>query len=257
MRTASLLFAPLLLVPAAIAQQAAPPAGTSAPSTQTAPAAPAPLPDSPDLNVKPTIQPTGPTAVFDTTMGRMTCRLFSKEAPATTANFVGLATGTRDWTNPETHAKEHGVSLYNGTTFHRVIPGFMVQGGDPLGTGAGGPDYMFPDEIVPGLTFDVPGRLAMANAGPNTNGSQFFITEAPQPTLDGSYSIFGQCDDAAVSVVKAIARVERDSNDKPLTPVVLTRVTIVAEGQSLPPVPTPASVPAQTGATPAPAGAPQ
>ncbi len=216
--------------------------------TQAPPSGLAPLPDSPDTNIKPALQPIGPTAVFDTSMGRMTCRLFQKEAPATVANFVGLATGTKDWTNPDTRAKQHGVALYNGTTFHRVIPGFMIQGGDPLGTGMGGPDYAFPDEIMPGLIFDVPGRLAMANAGPNTNGSQFFITETPQPSLDGSYSIFGQCDDATVTVVKAIARVERDSNDKPLTPVTLNTVTIVPEGQPLPASPA-ASNPA--GSTPA------
>ncbi len=232
------------LAGSATAQQSPGSAGSSSatPATpQTSqPATSAPLPDSPDSAVKPALQPTGPTVVFDTTMGRMICRLFSKEAPVTVANFVGLATGSKDWTNPETHAREHGVPLYNGTTFHRVIPGFMIQGGDPLGTGMGGPDFMFADEIVPDLTFSVAGRLAMANSGPNTNGSQFFITEAPQPSLDGNYSIFGQCDDPAVSVVRAIARVERDSNDKPLTPVVLSKVTIVPEGQPLPAVPTPA-----------------
>ena len=242
----SFVCASFLFAGSTVAQQAASPA----PAGQATTGTPAALPDSPDLNVKPTVQPTGPTAVFDTSMGRMTCRLFDKAAPVTTANFVGLATGTKDWTNPETHAKQHGVALYNGTTFHRVIPGFMIQGGDPLGNGMGGPDYAFPDEIVPGLTFDVPGRLAMANAGPNTNGSQFFITETPQPSLDGSYSIFGQCDDAAVTVAKAIARVERDSNDKPLTPVTLNTVTIVPEGQPLP-------APPVSTAQPAPAAKPQ
>lgn len=241
----SLLYVPFLLSAGSLAQQATtpPPAEQSAPSTTSAP-----LPDSPDLSAKPVFQPTGPTAVFDTSMGRLTCRLFQKEAPTTVANFIGLANGTKDWTNPDTRAKQHGVALYNGTTFHRVIPGFMIQGGDPLGNGMGGPDYAFADEIVPGLTFDVPGRLAMANSGPNTNGSQFFITETPQPSLDGSYSIFGQCDESTVTVVKAIARVERDGNDKPLTPVTLNTVTIVAEGQPLPAVPgASAAVPATSG----------
>ena len=236
-----IFLVPLLLPLGVFAQQAASPAETG--NTPRQAAAPAPLPDSPDASVKAPLQPTGPTAVFDTSMGRMTCQLFSKEAPATVANFVGLAEGTKDWTNPDTRVKEHGVPLYNGTPFHRVIPGFMIQGGDPLGTGAGGPDYMFPDEIVPDLTFNVPGRLAMANSGPNTNGSQFFITEAPQSSLDGNYSIFGQCSDSTVSIVKAIARVERDSNDKPLTPVLLTKVTLVPEGHPLPAAPAASAAP--------------
>ncbi len=179
-------------------------------------------------------------------MGRMTCKLFTKEAPLTTANFTGLATGTRDWTDPTSHKKQHAKPLYNGTTFHRVIPGFMIQGGDPVGDGTGDPGYAFADEIVPDLTFSVPGRLAMANSGPNTNGSQFFITEAPQPSLDGSYSIFGQCDDASVTVEKAIAQVDRNASDKPLTPVTLNRVTIVPVGEAVPPVPAPAAPTAST-----------
>ena len=230
------LFPWLALGGAAFAQQAST-SSTAQAQTQSKAPVPAPLPDSPDSGVKPALQPTGPTVVFDTSMGRMTCRLFQKEAPATTANFIGLASGTKDWTNPATHEKEHGVPLYNGTTFHRVIPGFMIQGGDPIGNGTGDPGYMFPDEIVTGLGFDVPGRLAMANSGPNTNGSQFFITEAPYPSLDGNYSIFGQCDDSSISVVKAITHVERDPNDKPLVAVTLSKVTIVPEGQPLPAAP--------------------
>ncbi len=190
------------------------------------------------------LQPTGPTVVFDTSMGRLTCKLFTKEAPLTTANFIGLATGTRDWTDPVSHKKQHAKPLYNGTTFHRVIPGFMIQGGDPVGDGTGDPGYAFADEIVPDLTFSVPGRLAMANSGPNTNGSQFFITETPQPSLDGSYSIFGQCDDASVTVEKAIAQVDRNGSDKPLTPVTLNKVTIVPAGEAVPAAP--GSVPAQS-----------
>jgi peptidyl-prolyl cis-trans isomerase A (cyclophilin A) len=256
---------------AAYAQQSTTPPVATTPPAQTAPAptnpsetpappdAPTPqaaspaLPDSPDATIAPVLIPSGPTVVFDSSMGRMTCKLFSKQAPETTANFIGLATGTKDWTNPATHQKEHNVPLYNGTTFHRVIPGFMIQGGDPVGDGTGDPGYMFNDEIVPGLTFNVPGRLAMANSGPNTNGSQFFITVAPQPTLDGNYSIFGQCDDPTVSVANAIASVERDPNDKPLTPVTLNKVTIVPEGQPLPPVPAAAAVPVAAPATAPPA----
>jgi peptidyl-prolyl cis-trans isomerase A (cyclophilin A) len=219
----SLLLAPVLAA-AAFAQQATPP--------------PAPLPDSPDAQVKAPLLPTGPTAVFDTTMGRMTCKLYAQEAPETVANFIGLATGTKDWIDPKTHRKVHGRSLYNGTTFHRVIPNFMIQGGDPIGTGEGDPGYMFADEFNPDLNFDVPGRLAMANSGPGTNGSQFFITEVPTPHLNQKHTIFGQCDDASLLIEQSIARVETGEQDKPVTPVILTRVTIVPEGQPLPAAPT-------------------
>ncbi len=213
--------------------------GSFAQQTTPPPAAPAELPDAPTSNAPVVLQPTGPTAVFDTSMGRITCKLFEKEAPETVANFVGLANGTKDWTDPATHKKIHNKPYYNGTTFHRVIPDFMIQGGDPTGTGMGDPGYAFKDEFNPNLNFDVPGRLAMANSGPDTNGSQFYITEAPYESLNQKYNLFGQCDDAGIGVVKSIARVERDSNDKPITPVVLNKVTIVPDGKPLPPVPTP------------------
>lgn len=167
-----------------------------------------------------------PTAVFETTMGTLRCKLFPKEAPKTVANFIGLAEGTKDWTDPATGQKKHGVPLYSGTIFHRVIPDFMIQGGDPLGTGTGDPGYRFEDEIVPSLTFDRPGRLAMANAGPGTNGSQFFITEKPTPWLNGHHTIFGQCDDASVELVKKIARVPKGPGDKPVTPVRINKIVI-------------------------------
>lgn len=215
------------------AQQSAPPATPPA----TTPAANQELPDSPDTQAHVSPQPTGPTAVLDTSMGRITCKLFSKEAPKTVENFVGLAEGTKDWTDPATHKKMHGKPLYDGTQFHRVIPEFMIQGGDPTGTGMGDPGYMFEDEFDPNLNFDVPGRLAMANSGPNTNGSQFFITEVPTEYLNGKHTIFGQCDDSSILVVKSIARVERDSNDKPIDPVILKKVTIVPDGQPLPVAP--------------------
>ena len=166
----------------------------------------------------------------------MTCKLFDKQAPEAVANFVGLAQGTKEWTDPATKQKVSGKPCYDGTTFHRVIPGFMIQGGDPLGTGEGDPGYMFKDEFDPALNFDVPGRLAMANSGPDTNGSQFFITEAPADYLDQKYTIFGQCDDSSVLVVKSIARVNRDSKDKPIDPVVLKKVTIIPAGQPVPAV---------------------
>src|SRR5215510_9070241 len=118
-----------------------------------------------------------PAAIIDTTAGKLNCTLFPKQAPIGVDNFIGLATGSKDWTSPTTHEKKHGVSLYDGTIFHRVIPEFMIQGGDPTGTGRGDPGYKFKNETSPDLTFDRPGRLAYANAGPDTNGSQFFITE--------------------------------------------------------------------------------
>lgn len=175
-------------------------------------------------------------AIFETSEGTVVCRLFEKEAPKTVANFVELAEGKREWTHPTTRKKSKD-RLYDGTIFHRVIPDFMIQGGDRLGTGGGDPGFYFDDEFSPALRFDVPGRLAMANSGPDTNGSQFFITEAPQPELNGKHTIFGQCDAHSVLIVSSITRVQRNADDKPLTPVVLTKVTIVPVGQALPPVP--------------------
>ena len=200
---------------------------------------PAQLPDSPGASIQPRVAavPTGPTVVMDTTAGRLSCKLFDKEAPLATSNFVQLAEGTKDWVDPNTNKKVHGQRFYDGTTFHRVIPGFMIQGGDRKGDGTGDAGYYFENEVSPNLTFDVAGRLAMANAGPNTNGTQFFITEAPQPELDGKYSLFGQCDDRSVELVKTIARVDRNSSDKPFTDVVVKKVTVVRDGQPIPPEP--------------------
>jgi peptidyl-prolyl cis-trans isomerase A (cyclophilin A) len=209
----------------------------AAQAQQSTPTAPADLPDAPTANVPVSVAPNGPTAVMDTSMGRITCQFYEKQAPLAVANFVGLATGTKDWTDPATRKVQHRKPLFNGTTFHRVIPEFMIQGGDPTGTGMGDPGYAFNDEVDPNLNFDRPGRLAMANSGPNTNGSQFFVTEAASDSLNGHYTLFGQCNDASVQVVKAIARVPRNSDDKPLTPVVLQKVTIVPEGQPVPPPP--------------------
>ncbi|MGA7892017.1 MAG: peptidylprolyl isomerase, partial [Candidatus Sulfotelmatobacter sp.] len=151
-----------------------------------------------------------PTAVFDTTVGKLRCTLFEKETPITVKNFIDLATGAKDWTNPVSHATKHNTPLYDGTIFHRVIPDFMIQGGDPRGDGTGDPGYTFKDEFVSTILFDRPGRLAMANSGPNTNGSQFFITEVPTPHLNGRHTIFGQCDEASVTLVKQIARMATD-----------------------------------------------
>jgi peptidyl-prolyl cis-trans isomerase A (cyclophilin A) len=167
-----------------------------------------------------------PTAIIDTTAGKLRCTLFEKETPETVANFVGLASGTKDWKNPASHVTKHGVPLYDGTIFHRVIPNFMIQGGDPAGNGSGDPGYTFRDEIVPTLKFDRPGRLAMANSGPNTNGSQFFITEVPTAHLNGRHTIFGQCDDASVALVKQIARMGKDENDRPFRPIKINHISI-------------------------------
>jgi peptidyl-prolyl cis-trans isomerase A (cyclophilin A) len=176
-----------------------------------------------------------PTAIIDTTAGKMTCTLFPDKAPIGVANFIALARGTKDWTNPSTGRPMHGVPLYNGTIFHRVIPGFMIQGGDPLGDGRGDPGYRFKNETSPDLTFDRPGRLAYANAGPNTNGSQFFITEQAftgqqAEMLNGKYTIFGQCDDASVDLVKKVAAMPRDQNDRPDEPVKINKITILHAG---------------------------
>jgi peptidyl-prolyl cis-trans isomerase A (cyclophilin A) len=163
-------------------------------------------------------------ATLVTSRGEIRVQLFSDTAPETVENFVGLATGSKPWTDPRTGA-EQSRPLYEGTIFHRVIPQFMIQGGDPLGNGRGGPGYTFEDEVGGPHRFDRPGRLAMANAGPNTNGSQFFITQAPTPWLDGKHTIFGQVV-GGMEVVDSIAAIDRDAQDRPLEEQVLERVVI-------------------------------
>jgi len=166
------------------------------------------------------------TAVIETSMGTMHCELFPKVAPRNVANFIGLAEGTKEWKHP-LNGRTVRFHLYDGTVFHRVIPGFMVQGGDPAGNGAGSPGYYLPDEIKD-VTFDKPGRMALANDGRDRNGSQFFITETPQPSLSGKFTIIGQCDPESVAIVKKIARVPRDkaNNDRPFDPPKIVKVTI-------------------------------
>jgi peptidyl-prolyl cis-trans isomerase A (cyclophilin A) len=186
-----------------------------------------------------------PTAIIDTTAGKLTCTMFPDVAPIGVENFIGLASGTKDWKNPVSGATKHGVPLYDGTIFHRVIPGFMIQGGDPAGNGSGDPGYKFKNEVSSEVVFDKPGRLAYANAGPNTNGSQFFVTEVPVMYLNGNYTIFGQCDDASVELVKKIARMARDPNDKPYSPVKINHITIV-RGGAKPAAAAPAKKPAAT-----------
>jgi peptidyl-prolyl cis-trans isomerase A (cyclophilin A) len=164
-------------------------------------------------------------ATLKTTEGDVVVKLYAKDAPNTVANFVGLSTGEKDWTNPANRSLVKGSPLYRGTIFHRVIVGFMVQGGDPLGTGFGDPGYKFEDEFQSGRKFDKVGLLAMANSGPNTNGSQFFITTSTPHYLDHKHTIFGEVV-KGYEVVEKISRVDRDGSDKPRVDVVLTDVTL-------------------------------
>ena len=167
----------------------------------------------------------GTYATFDTTEGRIVCRLFEKEAPKTVANFTELAEGKREWTHPKTRQKD-SARLYDGTVFHRVIPDFMIQGGDPLGTGTGGPGYQFADETRGSPhRFDRAGKLAMANAGPNTNGSQFFITVAGTEWLTGKHTIFGEVVEGQ-DIVDRISKAPRGPQDRPAKEVRLNSVTI-------------------------------
>lgn len=163
-------------------------------------------------------------AIFHTSKGEITCILYEKEAPKTIDNFVGLANGTREWKDSGTGEKLK-KRFYDGLIFHRVITDFMIQSGDPEGTGRGGPGYSFEDEFDPDLKFDKPGRLAMANAGPNTNGSQFFITHVPTPWLNNKHTIFGQVVEGQ-DVVNTIGKVKKDRRDKPLEDVVIQKLEI-------------------------------
>ncbi|HKF20848.1 MAG TPA: peptidylprolyl isomerase [Candidatus Angelobacter sp.] len=236
-RAALILF---ILNVAAAAQTASP----TAPQTKKAPA-----------KGTTTTTAKAPQAILHTTAGEMKCELFPDKAPKAVDNFIGLATGKKDWINPLTGQKVQGKPLYDGVIFHRVIPGFMIQGGDPIGTGNGTPGYKFDSELHADLLFDRPGRLAMANSGANTNGSQFFITEDQRPPLNPcleeagcdkpfappnnhvakgwGYTIFGQCDAATVALVTKIAqgpcrgRVCDGSNPRPDNPVKITHIEIL------------------------------
>jgi len=165
------------------------------------------------------------TATLKTTLGTITLKLFPETAPQTVENFIGLATGSKEWQDPKTREKVKGRSLYQGTIFHRVIPDFMIQGGDPLGTGTGGPGYRFACETKPTDSFSREGILAMANAGPNTNGSQFFITVKPTPWLNGNHTIFGEVTEG-MDVVRAISMADRDRMDRPKTEIKIESITI-------------------------------
>jgi peptidyl-prolyl cis-trans isomerase A (cyclophilin A) len=166
------------------------------------------------------------TATLHTTAGDIRVNLFGDRAPKTVRNFTELALGSREWTNPATRQKT-SEPLYNGTIFHRVIPRFMIQGGDPLGQGYGGPGYQFGDEFHPELVFDRPYLLAMANAGPGTNGSQFFITVVPTPHLNRKHTIFGEvADDDSRTVVNQIANTKTGRNDRPVNDVTINSVEV-------------------------------
>jgi cyclophilin family peptidyl-prolyl cis-trans isomerase len=222
----------------------------SAQTSSTAPKSTATKPAVTKPATKPTAAPPAASnapvqAIFQTTMGDITCTLFPDKAPVTVANFIGLATGKKDWKNPASGVTMHNKPLYDGTIFHRVIPNFMIQGGDPLGNGTGGPGYDFKDEFSD-LTFDQSGRLAMANSGPGTNGSQYFITEVPTPHLNGKHTIFGQCDNP--ELVKQITRLATDPrNDRPFNPPKITHMQIVDPRHPAPT--TPAKKPAAATST--------
>jgi peptidyl-prolyl cis-trans isomerase A (cyclophilin A) len=171
---------------------------------------------------------TGTYARFETSEGTFRIRLFDKEAPKTVENFVGLAEGTKEWRDPASGENKR-EPFYDGVIFHRVINGFMIQGGDRLGQGTGGPGYKFADEFHPSLRHSKAGILSMANAGPNTNGSQFFITLGPTPHLDNRHSVFGEVVDG-LDVVRKIGAVPTGGQDRPVKPVVITRLTIEREG---------------------------
>jgi peptidyl-prolyl cis-trans isomerase A (cyclophilin A) len=201
----------LVAVPAAFAQEK-----KAAQKTETKAAAPK--------------LPPGVYAHFQTSMGDFTCELFETQTPVTVANFIGLAQGTKEYTDPRTKQKTTGKPYYDGTVFHRIVEGFMIQGGDPLGNGTGEPGYVFKNETTPQLKYDREGRLAMANRGPDTNGSQFFVTLAPKDFLNGGYTIFGQVVEG-MDVVHKIGSVPTKAGpggekSTPLTPVTLRKVTI-------------------------------
>ena len=182
-------------------------------------------PDSPAPPIETLVPGAGELrATFETSMGNITVKLFEKEAPRTVANFVALATGQVEWTDPE-NGQKTTRPLYSGTQFHRVIPEFMIQGGCPMGRGTGGPGWQFGDEFAPGLRHDRPGVLSMANRGPSTNGSQFFLCEVPTPHLDGKHAVFGYVIEG-VELIGKIARVPAGAGNRPNTPVALNKIAV-------------------------------
>jgi peptidyl-prolyl cis-trans isomerase A (cyclophilin A) len=235
----------LAVAPAAAQTSTAKPAPQTqkpAPAKPAAPATakPAPATEKPAAATAKPVEPAAPAATakqygpgiyahFTTNLGNFIVRFFDKDAPITVQNFVGLAEGKKQWTDPKTNRPVRRP-YYNNLTFHRIIPKFMIQGGDPTGTGMGGPGFKFNDETSPKLKHDRPGIVSMANAGPNTNGGQFFVTVAPYPSLDGKYSIFGEVVEG-LDIVIAISQVpttgpKGDPPNKPLKPVVMKTVRI-------------------------------
>jgi peptidyl-prolyl cis-trans isomerase A (cyclophilin A) len=183
------------------------------------------LPDAPQATAAALVQPNGPSVIIDTSMGRITCQFYQRQAPKAVANFIALAEGTKDWTDPTTRKVQHNKPFYDGTVFHRVIPDFMIQGGCPEGSGRGGPGYKFVDEFHPTLKHTKGGFLSMANSGPNTNGSQFFVTVAATPWLDNRHSIFGEVIEG-YDVVEKISKLPRDSSDRPRKEVKINSLKI-------------------------------
>jgi peptidyl-prolyl cis-trans isomerase A (cyclophilin A) len=222
----SIIVAALAVMPLVAQTTTAPARRGTAPPAQ--PAAPAPAAEAAAPAASATNFGPGTYAHFTTTKGDFTVRFLDQDAPKTVANFVGLATGRTAWKDPRTKAMVHRP-YYSNVLFHRVIPNFMIQGGDPAGTGMGGPGYEFADEISSKHRHDKPGIMSMANHGPNTNGGQFFITVAPYPSLDGHYSIFGEVVEGLENVI-AISKVPRSmvgpDKDRPITPVVIKTVRI-------------------------------
>lgn len=221
-----LLLAVFVLSLAAVGQPTSQGTAPKKPAAKTAPGQKTTPP-------KKAVTPTARQAILHTTIGDMKCELFPDKASKTVENFVGLSTGTKNWTDPATKKVIHGRPLYDGVIFHRVIPKFMVQTGDPMGNGFGNPGYQFEDEFQPDLAFDIPGRLAMANSGPGTNGSQFFITVAPTPHLNGRHSIFGQCDENAIALANKMIEAGCTNgpcsgpNSRPADPVKIKHIEIV------------------------------
>ncbi len=218
----------LVLISAALLLSACTLLPPAQPTTNTAPTPTPALSESlpiatPSAMTTPTASVSATKVTIKTTLGDISLELYPDKAPLTVANFLGLATGTKQWTDPKT-GKTVSTPLYTGTIFHRVIKGFMIQGGDPLGNGTGGPGYQFADEFSD-LKFDQPYMLAMANSGPGTNGSQFFITVAPTPWLDGKHTIFGKVIKGQ-DIVDKIVAVATDQSDRPTTPVSVKQIVV-------------------------------
>jgi peptidyl-prolyl cis-trans isomerase A (cyclophilin A) len=216
--------------PIAIHHIAIVPAGKPLPPPAPPVAPEAILPAQPVASLPPPSgpEPTGPTAILETTVGNLACRLFSKESPIGTATFLGLVDGSKDWTDPTTHLVQHHHRFYDNMPIDRVLPDYYIQFGDITGDISGATDigFRFPNESTPGLTFDRPGRLAFGNNGPDTNNSELFFALNPMHALDNGYTIIGQCDTPSVAILDRIAHLPRDNSNHPLTPVIIRHIAI-------------------------------